>query len=100
MIKVSVIYRKVIHTKFDVEYYKNFHLPMVINTIGNTLLNVELNVGKGKSPYVAIAHLTFGSMAGFKEAFLPHLGKFQEDVPNFTSLNPEMQISDVLLISS
>ncbi|MGB1004380.1 MAG: EthD family reductase [Salibacteraceae bacterium] len=95
MIKVSVMYRGSADDKFDVDYYQNSHLPMVKETVGTALKNMELNVGIGDSPFKAIGNLTFESMDVFKSEFLPHMPKFQADVPNYTDIEPVLQISDI-----
>jgi len=42
-----------------------------------------------------VGHLYFESLESFREAFLPHLAKFREDIPNFTNVQPSVQISEV-----
>ena len=98
MIKVSVMYEGSAQDKFDVDYYQNSHLPMVKETVGAAIKNVELNVGVGDSPIKAIGNITFESMDAFKNEFLPHMAKFQADVPNYTNIEPVLQISDVRVV--
>jgi uncharacterized protein (TIGR02118 family) len=95
MIKVSVLYKGNIDDKFDVDYYQNSHLPMVKETVGAAIKSVELNVGLGDSPFKAIGNITFESMAEFKNEFLPHMPKFRADVPNYTNIEPMIQISEI-----
>ncbi len=102
MIKVSVIYPNGPETKFDVDYYKNSHLPMIAESLGDALKGMEFNLGLGGrvpgelAPYVAIAHLTFDSVATFQSSFAPHAAKFAEDVPNYTNVEGELQISEII----
>jgi uncharacterized protein (TIGR02118 family) len=101
MIKVSVMYPNGPKTKFDSEYYKNSHLPMIAETLGDALKGIEYNMGIGGripgelAPYVAIAHLTFDSVESFKSSFGPHAEKFSTDVPNYTNVEGELQISEI-----
>lgn len=99
MLKVSIMYLANPNENFDMEYYKNSHLPMVKNLVGKDLLHLELNIGNGDSPYVAIAHLTFSSMDAFKASFLSQINEFRKDVPNYTQIKPQMQISQVVEIN-
>lgn len=90
------MYKRSDSSKFDVDYYQNSHLPMVAETVGEALIGVELHEGKGDSPFVAVGTLTFDSMESFKSDFLPHMPKFQADVPNYTDIQPQLQISEVV----
>lgn len=89
-------------SKFDSEYYKNSHLPMISEALGKDLLDLEFTIGiagrnPGKSaPYLAIAHLTFDSLASFQTSFGPHAEKFAADVPNYTNIEAELQISEIV----
>ncbi|WP_317131292.1 EthD family reductase [Polaribacter sp. IC073] len=71
MIKVSVMYPNGKDVQFDVAYYKNSHLPMIVNALGDALKNLELDLGIGSrvpgelAPYVAIEHLKFDDVASF-----------------------------------
>lgn len=88
-------------TKFDVEYYKNKHLPMVADSLGEDLKGMEFSVGivgrvPGEpAPYVAVVDLKFESVASFQSSFGPHAAKFAADVPNYTNVVGELQISEL-----
>ncbi|MEB8346530.1 EthD family reductase [Flavobacteriaceae bacterium KMM 6898] len=104
MIKVSVMYPNSSEVKFDTGYYKNTHLPMIVEALGDTLKGLEFNVGLGgktpsePAPYIAMAHLTFDSLESFKDSFGPHAVKFAADVPNYSNVQGEIQISDIIKI--
>mgnify|MGYP000058013009 FL=1 len=102
MIKVSVMYPNGPETKFDVDYYKNSHLPMIAESLGDALKGMEFNVGIGgrvpgeMAPYVAIGHLLFDSVEAFKDSFAPHAEKFSADIPNYSNVVGELQISGIV----
>jgi len=102
MIKVSVMYPSGPDTTFDVDYYKNTHLPMIKEALGDALKGLELNIGlagraPGESaPYVAIAHLTFDSLEAFQAYFIPHSATFAADIPNYTNTKGVLQISEIV----
>ena len=102
MIKVSVMYPNSSDTKFDTHYYKNSHLPMVTESLGSALKGMEFSVGIAgrvpgeKAPYVAVVDLKFDTVASFQAAFAPHAAKFAADVPNYTNVDGELQISEIL----
>ncbi|TXD84475.1 EthD family reductase [Subsaximicrobium wynnwilliamsii] len=102
MIKVSIMYPNGKDVEFDAAYYKNNHLPMVSKAVGNALKGLELDLGIGSrvpgepAPYIAIAHLNFEDVASFQAAFGPHAETFAADVKNFTNVQGQMQISEVI----
>ncbi|SDI11845.1 EthD family reductase [Winogradskyella thalassocola] len=102
MIKVSVMYPNRKDVQFDTDYYQNKHLPMIAERVGNALKGLELDLGIASrvpgelAPYVAIAHLVFDDVASFQEAFGPHAATFAADVKNYSNVQAELQISDLI----
>ncbi|MBC7555612.1 MAG: EthD family reductase [Chryseobacterium sp.] len=102
MIKVSIYYRNGKDAKFDADYYKNSHLPMISEKVGDALKGLELDLGIGgrkdgePAPYIAIAHLKFDDVASFKSSFGPYAELFAADVKNYTNLLGELQISEII----
>jgi uncharacterized protein (TIGR02118 family) len=47
--------------------------------------------------FVAMGHLLFDSVASFQAAFAPHAAAIIADIPNYTAIEPTIQISDVKL---
>ena len=45
--------------------------------------------------YVAMAHLYFDSVDAFQKAFSPHAGPIMADIPNYTNIQPVIQISEL-----
>ncbi|WP_151672936.1 EthD family reductase [Patiriisocius marinus] len=104
MIKVSVMYPNSDNVKFDTDYYKNKHLPMVSQLVGDALKGIELDLGVASrvpgelAPYVAIAHLKFDSIESFKTSFRPHAQTFADDVKNYSNVQGELQISELIIL--
>ncbi|TYB80108.1 EthD family reductase [Bizionia gelidisalsuginis] len=102
MIKVSVMYPNSKEVQFDADYYKNSHLPMLIEALGAALKGIELDLGVASRipgelpPYVAIAHLKFDDVTAFQTAFGPHAETFAADVKNYSNVQGELQISDLV----
>ncbi|MBU2928759.1 EthD family reductase [Winogradskyella psychrotolerans] len=102
MIKVSVMYPNGKDVQFDTHYYQNKHLPMVAKLVGSALKRLELDLGMASkvpdksAPYVAIAHLVFDDVASFQEAFGPHAATFAEDVKNYSNVQAELQMSELI----
>jgi len=101
MIKVSVLYPKGDGKKFDIDYYCNRHLPMVAGLLGDSVkgATVEKGIGgaaPGSQPtYIAMGNIYFNSMQEFQNSFGPNAEKIMGDMPNFTDIEPIVQISEV-----
>jgi uncharacterized protein (TIGR02118 family) len=101
MIKVSVLYPNNEGSKFDMKYYCESHIPMVQQKLGSICKRVAVEQGlSGAAPgsraaYVAMGHLYFDSIEAFQTAFGPHAEAIMADIPNYTDIQPTIQISEV-----
>ncbi len=101
MIKVSVFYSNTEGSKFDMNYYCNSHIPMVRQKLGAACKGASVEQGiAGATPgsppaFVAMGHLYFDSAQAFQTAFGPHAEAIMADIPNYTDIQPTIQISDV-----
>jgi len=101
VIKVSVLYPNNDGSKFDFAYYTASHMPMVRSRVASACRGVEVDEGiaggtpGAKAPYVAMAHLLFDSVEAFQQAFGPHAKEIMGDIPNYTDIQPVIQISNV-----
>jgi len=103
MIKVSVLYPNEEGKNFDMDYYCNQHSRLVGELLGDSVkaATVEKGVG-GANPgspatYAAMGNLYFASMDSFQNSFGPNAEKIMGDLPNFTNIEPVVQISEVML---
>jgi uncharacterized protein (TIGR02118 family) len=101
MIKVSVFYPNSPGSSFDMDYYLTRHLPMVGEKLGSACKNIAVEQGLGSLPpgsaalYSAMCHLSFESVQAFEAAFAVHGEGIVADIPNYTNVQPIIQISDV-----
>ncbi len=101
MIKVSVFYPQSEDSHFDMDYYLNCHMPMVEERMGDSLKMVAVEEGiTGAAPgsdatFAAMGHLYFESLEDFQHAFGPHADVILCDIPNYTNIRPDIQISRV-----
>lgn len=101
MIKVSVLYPNKSGAKFDTSYYFAKHMPLVARKLGAAVKTTAVDQGvAGPSPgsppaFVMMAHFTFESTDAFQAAFAPHAAEIMGDIPNYTSIEPIIQISEV-----
>ena len=101
MIKMSVFYPYAPDAKFDMDYYVAKHLPMVQRLCGPACKRVAADKGLGGATpgapprYVAMGHLYFDSLEAFQSSFMAHFTEIVADVPNFTNVAPDAQLSEV-----
>jgi uncharacterized protein (TIGR02118 family) len=102
MIRMSVMYPTTSGKKFDYDYYANKHMALVKQRMGSTLLRSEVDKGVAggapgaPAPFAAIGHLYFNSLADMQSVMKPHGKELMADVPNFTDITPQLQISEVI----
>jgi uncharacterized protein (TIGR02118 family) len=102
MIRMSVMYPTTPGKRFDYDYYANKHMALVKQRMGSALLRCEVDKGVAggapgaSAPFTAIGHLYFNSVADMQSVMKPHGKELMADVPNFTDITPQMQISEVI----
>jgi uncharacterized protein (TIGR02118 family) len=103
MIKISVMYPNTPGAKFDHEYYRDKHMPLVKNRMGESCKFYTVDKGlAGGTPgsaatYVGIGHLFCDSVESFQAGFGPHAEEIMGDIPNYTNVAPLIQISEVVV---
>lgn len=101
MIKVSVLYPNGEGKKFDIDYYCNKHLPLVAGLLGDAFKGATVEKGVAgaapgvPAPFAAMGNIYFDSMLTFQNAFGPNAEKLMGDLPNFTDIDPVIQVSEV-----
>lgn len=103
MIKVSVLYPNKEGSTFDMDYYCSKHAMLVTGLLGDALKGASIESGLSggapgsPAPFAAIANMYFNSMEEFGQAFGASADKILGDLPNFTTIEPVMQISEVMV---
>ena len=101
MITVNVLYANQDGAKFDMNYYLTSHIPMVKRLLGGALKGCVVEQGLGgaapgsKAEFATLCHLRFDSVDAFQKAFGPHAAEITGDIPNYTNVQPVIQISDI-----
>ena len=99
MIRVSVFYPNKEGAKFDHDYYAKKHIAMVTKKFGPLLVRAEADkclsgmAPGSQPPYVAVGYLIFNSIGDMQKAFA-QMGDIAADMPNFTNVQPQIQISE------
>jgi uncharacterized protein (TIGR02118 family) len=105
MIKISILYPNDPGVRFDMGYYIDTHMPLSIGLLsahpGFKGVSVERGLGGAvqgtDAVYIAMCHFLFNSAEDFMAAFMPHAEVLQGDMPNYTDIEPVIQISEILI---
>ena len=103
MIKVSVMYPNKPGARFNHDYYRDTHMPLVKARMGDRCKYYTIDKGlAGGAPgapaaYVGMCHIFCESVADFETGFSPHAEEILGDIPNYTDLSPVIQISEVVV---
>ena len=97
---MQVIYPISDDTNFDMDYYLNTHMPIVGQHMGphiqSTLVTKGLGSPGGNAPgFYAVATIVFEDQNAFNAA-MKVAGPVMADVPNFTNVQPDVLIGEVI----
>jgi uncharacterized protein (TIGR02118 family) len=103
MICVSVFYPSGPGKRFDQVYYEQKHRPLVMDRLashGITRYEIQQGLsglGPGSEPmFACIGNLYFATVDDFQQAMTAHGTELQADIPNFTNIQPQFQISETV----
>jgi len=103
MIKVSVMYANNPGARFNHDYYRDKHMPLVQARLGANCKYYTVDKGlAGGAPgapatYIAMCHIFCDSVEAFQKGMGPHAKEIMGDVSNFTDISPVLQISEVVV---
>ena len=103
MVRVSVLYPNESGKKFDVDYYVNRHMKLVRDRLAPSgLLRTEVDRGLAgggpgaPAPFIAAGHLYFNRVEDFQKGMGQHGAELLGDIPNYTNIQPQIQISEIV----
>lgn len=103
MIKLSVLYPNGEGKNFDVDYYCNTHVPLVAKLLGDAVKSATVEKGAegmdsgSQAPFAAMGNLYFDSLDSYEKSFKANIEKIVADLPNFTNIEPVVQVSEVMI---
>lgn len=103
MVKVSIFFPSKPGARFDVDYYLNTHMPLVLGLLGCAVKAVSVEIGMlggnpdQAPPFTAICAFTCETVQAFTDAFLPNADVLQSDIPKYTDIAPLIQVSEIRL---
>ncbi len=101
-IKIMIMYPNEEGKNFDMEYYTAKHMPMVAQLFGEPLRAYTIDKGiSGRTaddptPFVAIGVFYFDQLSDYENAFGSNAEKILNDIPNYTNIQPMVQIGEVV----
>jgi uncharacterized protein (TIGR02118 family) len=103
MVRITVLYPAGEGKKFDHDYYVKKHMTLVsqrLKPFGLIRTEVDKGVAGGApgapAPYVAVGHVYFSKLADFQKGMGEHGKEIMGDVPNYTNIQPQIQISEII----
>ncbi len=104
MIRVTVLFPKTDDSHFDMDYYLSKHVPMTTAKFQSLGIPVEAQVDETlgsvppdvSAPYAAIGYLLFENMEDFQKGLTTHGAEIMADIPNFTSVQPQIQVGNIV----
>jgi len=102
MVRITVLYPNEAGKTFDYDYYVNKHMKLVRDRLGSAIVRTEVDKGVAggapgaPAPYVALGHVYCNSIADFQKGMGQHGKEIMGDIPNYTNIQPQIQISEVI----
>ena len=101
MIRASVMYPHQPGVQFNWDYYLGKHIPAVrrLTNVGLVRVEVDKGIGAGQqgaqAPFVCMAHMYFNNMEDMQKC-MAGASELMGDIPNFTNVQPQVQISEIV----
>jgi uncharacterized protein (TIGR02118 family) len=94
MFKVSVLYPKSDDSTFDMDYYREKHMAIVNRVLKPDRVEIDRAVD---GPFIAVGHLYFATQEALQAGMgSPDVGETMEDIPSYTNVQPQIQISEIV----
>lgn len=98
---VTVLYPNQADGHFDFTYYRDKHLPMMLEMLGDNVVSMQLRRGMhavdgSPAPYLCLLNTHIRSPEQFAQVMTDNSTRVLGDIPNYTNLQPIIQIDEVL----
>lgn len=96
MIRVAILYPRSGGTHFDLNYYIGKHMELVrekLKPFGLLSAEVDSGIEENFSPFSAIGYLLFNTIQEYETGFSKVGNTLVEDIPNYTDIEPVVQVS-------
>lgn len=92
---LNVIYPNHDGARFDMRYYRETHIPMVMKVMKaeGVILIEGVSNGAAAAPYAMIAHIQFASLEALKAGQAnPLMAEVRADIAKFTDIKPTVML--------
>jgi uncharacterized protein (TIGR02118 family) len=103
MVRITVLYPNETGKKFDHDYYVNRHMKLVRDRLGKFgLVRTEVDRGQAGgapgsvAPFIALGHVYFNRLEDFQKGMAEHGAEIMADIPSYTNIQPQIQISEMI----
>jgi uncharacterized protein (TIGR02118 family) len=102
MIKFNVIYPFQPGMRFDHDYYRDTHMPLLAKRLGAVCRSYTIDKGVAgrapadQMPFAAACSVYCESVEAFRAALAPHSEEIRADVRNYTDVQPLVWFSEVV----
>lgn len=98
---VTVLYPNQPGGHFDFAYYRERHIPMMLELLGDNVLSTQVRRGiqavdGSSAPYLCLLNTHIRSPEQFAQVMAEHSERVLGDIPNYTNLQPIIQIDEIL----
>jgi len=99
---ISIAYPKKDGGTFDFDYYAKKHIPMVTGLLGANADRAEVRKGVASpdgstASFVCLANIWIKSVDEFQATLAKHGKEIMGDIPNFTNIQPILQVDEVVV---
>ncbi|MCW5911035.1 MAG: EthD family reductase [Cyclobacteriaceae bacterium] len=101
MIKMTILYPNGEDKTFDMDYYVNKHMTLAKTLLGDSvkIISIDKGLSGGRPdaplPFLAVGYFYFETISALQNSMGPARDKLVADIPNFTNIQPIVQISEV-----
>ncbi len=103
MFRVVMLYPQTSDSRFDMDYFLSKHIPRIREIFKDLgLRNIEVQQGIASAmpgqpaPFMCISSFLFDTLEGFQQGMAAQGGWIIGDVPNYTNVQPQIQISNLV----
>ena len=98
---VTVLYPNEPGGHFDFAYYRDCHIPRMLDWLGDNVLSTAVRRGiqavdGSSAPYLCLLNTHIRSAEQFAQVMTEHREKVLGDIVNYTNLQPIIQIDEML----
>jgi uncharacterized protein (TIGR02118 family) len=99
---ISIAYPKKDGGTFDFDYYAKKHMPMVSGLLGANVDRFEVRKGVASPDgsavsFVCMANIWINLFYEFQVTLAKHGKEIMGDIPNFTNIQPILQVDQVVV---